>query len=591
MAAALLVCAMTSGPPYAAQTDTRFAEVAHDRRCATDAAGAAWRADSGAIVPAFLAGALVTGLLLFGRERRRSPAERDLQDSVVRFRGLTELASDWYWEQDPRSTIVFTSARYEADDGLRMPPAVGRTRWELDNLWESDEHLQSHKATLDAHLPFRDLYLRRRDKTGELRHFLISGVPVFDASGRFAGYRGIGREVTQQWKTSESLRDSERRIETVINNIPATIGYWDDRTRLVFGNRAMEGLFGAPLDRLVGRTLRDILGDEAYKVAAPHVEAVLRGEPRTFERTAPPPEGPPRRLQIQVVPDLGDGRVKGFFALTTDITELSDLVEERTRDLNAAKQRAEAASRAKDDFLANVSHEMRTPLHAIKAFTSLSLRRIDHASDDKLSRFLKNTDDSARRLYLFVEDLLALAKHQAGQHPVLREPVDLVERIATVRRHLEALLAARELVVDVRADTRDPVVPADAGMIEQVVTNLLSNAIKFSPEGGIISLRLADDAIALGGGRSVPALALSVSDRGMGIPETELESIFNKFEQSSRTKTGAGGTGLGLAICREIAARHGGHIVADNNPEGGATFVVRLPRVVPALEEREGPVL
>jgi len=120
---------------------------------------------------------------------------------------------------------------------------------------------------------------------------------------------------------------------------------------------------------------------------------------------------------------------------------------------------------------------------------------------------------------------------------------------------------------------------ADPVRFGQVLRNLLSNAVKFTPEDHGVSLSLGPGSLHGPGGAEVPAVELCISDEGIGIPEGELESVFDKFVQSSKTHTGAGGTGLGLAISREIVAAHGGVIFARNNPAGGASFVVRLPAV------------
>jgi signal transduction histidine kinase len=118
----------------------------------------------------------------------------------------------------------------------------------------------------------------------------------------------------------------------------------------------------------------------------------------------------------------------------------------------------------------------------------------------------------------------------------------------------------------------------DPGKIMQVLRNLLSNAVKFSPAGGTIELTV---------GQGESGLVVSVGDQGLGIPEGEQQTIFDKFIQSSKTRTGAGGTGLGLAICREIIMAHHGRIWAENRPEGGAVFFLELPRQM--APDGEGP--
>ena len=127
---------------------------------------------------------------------------------------------------------------------------------------------------------------------------------------------------------------------------------------------------------------------------------------------------------------------------------------------------------------------------------------------------------------------------------------------------------------------------ADAARIGQVVRNLLSNAVKFTQDGRIIHVRV--EAGTLPDGR--PAVVIGVSDEGIGIPPDELHTVFDKFVQSSRTRTGAGGTGLGLAICREIVEAHHGRITARNNAAGGADFIVELPSGLEPARARPAPV-
>ncbi len=223
---------------------------------------------------------------------------------------------------------------------------------------------------------------------------------------------------------------------------------------------------------------------------------------------------------------------------------------------------------------------MRTPLHAIRAFTQLSLGRIADIDDPKLARHLGSIDESVRRLGGFVEALLSLAKLQAGRMQVTPVPVDLHRKATAIAGNLESLLMAKRLRVGLHDTTTDPRIRADEKMVEQVLTNLLSNAIKFSPEGASISVELNADELRTDAGIAVPAVRLTVGDEGVGVPEDELETIFETFEQSSRTKSGAGGTGLGLSISREIMRCHGGTITAHNRASGSVGFHAVFPREI-----------
>jgi len=273
------------------------------------------------------------------------------------------------------------------------------------------------------------------------------------------------------------------------------------------------------------------------------------------------------------------------FKLTRELSQhrdhLQKLVKERTASLDGALKQARAANLAKSEFLANMSHELRTPMHAILGFVELGNRRAKDADDPKITQYFERIDQSGLRLLGLIDELLDLSKLDAGQmglHPTSFDALALVQQVGA---QLESLLVARKLQLDINSQVANAQITADAQRITQVICNLLSNAIKFSPEGATIRVVLANDELPAGRRAqdkgAQPGLSISFIDQGIGIPAAELESIFDKFVQSSATKSGAGGTGLGLAICRAIVAQHRGTIAAHNNPGPGACFVVTLP--------------
>mgnify|MGYP000160879633 CR=1 FL=1 len=206
-----------------------------------------------------------------------------------------------------------------------------------------------------------------------------------------------------------------------------------------------------------------------------------------------------------------------------------------------AKDRAEAATRAKSEFLANMSHELRTPMHAIIGFVELGHKRAAAASDPKIAQYFQRIDESGQRLLGLIDELLDLSKMDAGHmqlHPAEFNMRDLVMQVAD---QLDSLLTARKLKIEVVCHTDSLLVTADPGRISQVFCNLFSNAIKFSPEGATIRIEFASAELPLGrralDAGMQPALSIRVIDQGMGIPEDELECIFEQFVQSSATKS------------------------------------------------------
>ena len=265
-------------------------------------------------------------------------------------------------------------------------------------------------------------------------------------------------------------------------------------------------------------------------------------------------------------------------------TELEQKTVELTRlleEANMLRKVAEEANATKSEFMANMSHELRTPLHGILSFSNFGIKKYGNATPEKLLDYFEKIQQSGSILLELLNDLLDLAKLESGRMAFEPMPADLGLLVASVKDEFGSLVSEQNLIIEHdELDCKSPLM-IDAEKMKQVLRNLLSNAVKFSPEGGSIGISVQQKS---------NSVVFSVSDQGPGIPENELKAVFDKFVQSSKTKSGAGGTGLGLAICREIVGAHNGRIWAENRPESGAIFSFEIP-IVERRSRRRNAVL
>ncbi len=228
---------------------------------------------------------------------------------------------------------------------------------------------------------------------------------------------------------------------------------------------------------------------------------------------------------------------------------------------------AQDTARTKAEFIANISHELRTPLQSILGFSELGLMRSRDQS--RLAGMFSDIHTSGQRMLTLVNDLLDISKIDSALSQVAFTCVDARQLVRDVESELSPLLRARCVMFDARLPVNPVMLQADVMRIHQVLRNVVANALKFSSPGQKIIVGL--DVV------SPDTAHFFVQDEGCGIPQNELENIFEPFVQSSLTKDGAGGTGLGLAICMRIVQAHGGSIHAKNIPAGGAVFHIELP--------------
>ena len=368
-------------------------------------------------------------------------------------------------------------------------------------------------------------------------------------------------------QAEKSLLASERRLKFITDNAPVFIAQCDNNLRYKFVNKQYADMFNLLPSDIVGKHLREVLGEEVFYKSSPYMEAALSGLPISFDLEIYVSPGGPKFVQANYVPERdASGRTVGFIAAIVDITERKKMINQ----LIEAKNKAEEMSRLKSSFLANMSHELRTPLNGILGFSDIIMENEDITEIKKMSDIIHG---AAVRLHNTLSQILELSILEAKTAQVeysmfdvvgvLKESIDLLKN--------ESELKNLKLTFDSQIDSLLSF--SDRKIIFNSINSLIKNAITFT-EKGSIDIKINEEII-----DEVEFVAINVIDTGIGIDEINHEIIFNEFRQASE---GWGrsyeGTGLGLSICRKYVELLGGTVNVSSELDAGSDFKLIFPK-------------
>ena len=394
----------------------------------------------------------------------------------------------------------------------------------------------------------------------------------------------VVRRTAELKEANEKLAYERFLLNTLLDHSPDYIYFKDTRSRFIRVSRAVARYlgFGDP-SRAIGKTDADAFGTErAQQYLADERKIMATGETIVDkEERQTWPDGRQTWVSTNKVPlRNAEEEVIGTFGISRNITARKRMEAQ----WEAAKEAAEAASRAKSEFLANMSHEIRTPMNAIIGLTELVL---DTKLDDSQREYLKMVLQSSESLLSLVNGILDFSRIEAGKLDLESAPFDLRQMLGDTIKSLDFRAKAKGLKLNchIDADVPDGLI-GDAGRLRQVIVNLVGNAIKFTDAGEVaLDVRLRPEA-------DGPAVfQFTVTDTGIGIPQDKRNAVFAAFEQAdSSTTRRFGGSGLGLAICSRLVGMMGGEIQVESEVGRGSTFRFTA-RFEPALvEEVDGAV-
>lgn len=481
---------------------------------------------------------------------------------------------DLLFQTDADGTVRLMNKRWQDATAQPVERALGR---KLACLVEPDDRDRVRElfAEPDNDRP-RQAEVVIAGPGGRRNRFDLTVVPLFE-NGRVVGFAGSGVDMTPLLAAQMQLRAQLAFSASLIENNPLPVVVLGLDNHYVRVNRAWEAFMGF--------TREEIIGTTAYLLHAPEHARMHGAQDETLRRTggqiryeAQVRRADGRLRDVLVFKSLisdAEGEAQGIVGVMMDISE----IREAERATALARDAAEAVSSAKSDFIANISHELRTPLQAILGFSELG--QVRARTQPNLAVLFEDVYRAGQRMLALVNDLLDLAKLDSRGADMRTTATDLRVLLGDVIDEVRPLLHAKQLRLELHLPAQPVMAMVEVQRMQQVVRNLLANAIRFSPAGAVL-----DVAADVQGDDPQGGAWFRVSDRGPGVPEGELEAIFDAFVQSSKTKDGAGGTGLGLAITRRIVHAHGGRVQAANREGGGAVFTVALPPMASAASPK-----
>ena len=419
--------------------------------------------------------------------------------------------------------------------------------------------------------------------------------PMIYSEESLVGVHIIAHDVSYLHQVEAEVRSSEQTIYNIFQNMQDCYFRMDLKGNITNASQAALELYGVEsLEQVVGRNIKDLYKEKS-EVSNFFTELQKNNKISDFEAEFTKSDGGTITTSCNASYIFDDHmHVVGIEGIVRDITakkaaeeqllkyrdHLEDMVQEQIKDLVVAREIAEQANQTKSEFLANISHEIRTPLHGILSFSDFGLAKIEECNKEKIYEYFSNIKNSGKRLLALLNDVLDFSKMESGRMEYSFQPGCLFEATKTVSAEFSSLAKEKMITIEIEKPGFLTNATFDHHRIMQVIGNLLSNAIKFSPELSEISISFDTSEMDIGGEKS-QTIKISIADQGVGIPEDEIDYIFDKFTQSKRTnKSVVKGTGLGLALSQEIIKAHNGSLDVENVQPTGAKFSFTLPLFV-----------
>jgi len=494
-------------------------------------------------------------------------SEHDLHQ--LEFRELFEAAPDGILVADHEGLIVRINVQIERMFGYPRGEVIGKR---IDMLIperfrpQHPQHVASFMRSPRTRSMGSGLELSGRRRDGTEFPVEISLSPISSARGEMVA--AAIRDVSDRRRIEDEARRANAYLLSSVDSIQDAFSLYDEEDRIVLVNSAFRQLLGPSMSgAIVGRRFQEILDgalDSGLIELRGESASVVHARWLSYHRL------PAGALELET----RDGRTLRIIDRPTaehgTVSLIIDVTEDRSHadELRRARQQAEAASGAKSEFLASMSHELRTPLNAVLGFAQLLQRDRKQPLSDRQQERIEHVLRGGEHLLKLIDEVLDLARIEAGGVTISAEPVGVREMLEHVVTTLEPLAARVNVKLAVSPVQDVPAVTADRTRLEQILMNFGSNAIKYNRPGGHVTFKVT---------RDETKVRILVADDGLGIPEDKRSKIFEPFQRAGQETGPIEGTGIGLAISKRLAELMAGTVGFKSETDRGSTFWVEVP--------------
>lgn len=522
-------------------------------------------------------------------EVERKQAAEALQHSEEKFRQLAENIQSAFWISNANcNEILYISPAYEEIWGRSCQSLYASPPSFVEAIHPEDK--ARVLTVLTNQDQGYDQEYRILQPNGTIRWVRDRAFPIYNEEGVIYRLAGIAEDITERKQSEMELKTQQAFLRRLLDTVPNLIFVknWEGQFTLV--NQSTAKVYRTTVENLVGKTDADFNPNlaEVEGFLAVDREVMTTMQTRVREETVTSPNGEHRYFQTIKTPIIAaDGSSKEILGVATDISDRKQ-VEEQLRCTNEQLAQANLhlvrATQLKDEFLANMSHELRTPLNAILGMTEGLQEQIFGEITERQSKALKTIEHSGFHLLELINDILDVARIEAGQMELDCTPTAVAPLCQSSLTFVRQQALTKQIRLDIKLPLNLPALLVDERRIRQVLINLLNNAVKFTPEGGhvtleVTSLNALEEALA-----KPSFLRIAVIDTGIGIAPEHSNQLFQPFIQiDSALNRKYQGTGLGLALVKRIVELHGGQVGLTSEEGAGSCFTIDLPCVAAPL--------